>query len=333
MVNATEVKNKIIEVIRKRGPSLPIHISKEVNMSSLFTSAFLSELSDEKRIKVSNLQVGGSPLYYLEGQKEQLEKFYSYMAPKESEAYLLLKNKRVLKDSEIEPAIRVALRSIKDFAFDFVKNGEIYWKYFTVSENEINEIFNYRQPVAQIEMQQIEIKPVAEITRQIKPVEIVENIEPIIVVEEAKVKMHKEEAVVRTRKTKQKEEKQAEIEFNNPLVVKPVVKPKKEKPKSKFVLEVIGFINKHFKIIEEKEYKAKEYKAVIQAKSELGPMNFLAYSKEKKSVSDEDLKKLLSEAQAMPLPAVYIYTGELSKKAKEYEEKYFSILKTRKMER
>lgn len=64
MLVAHDVHNKIIDTLKKRGPSLPIQIAKEVALSSLFVSAFLSELVDDKRVKVSSLKVGGSPLYF-----------------------------------------------------------------------------------------------------------------------------------------------------------------------------------------------------------------------------------------------------------------------------
>ena len=131
---------KIIEVIKRRGPSLPIQISKEVGLSSLFISAFLSELAGEKRLKISHLKVGGSPLYFLEGQEEQLEKFSNYMHPREAEAFLLLKEKKILKDAEQKPAIRIALRSIHDFAVGFKKDEEIFWRYALTPESEIISI-------------------------------------------------------------------------------------------------------------------------------------------------------------------------------------------------
>ena len=108
-------------------------------------------------------------------------------------------------------------------------------------------------------------------------------------------------------------------------------KPKKQKPKSEFVLKVIDILNKNFRIIEEKNSKAKEYNCIIQIKSNLGPINFLTQAKDKKKISETDLKKLLSNAQKIPLPAFMIYTGELSKKAIEYAKKYYSILKTKKI--
>jgi hypothetical protein len=280
-----EIQQKIISILKERGPSLPIQIAKETEMSSLFISAFLSELTNEKRIKVSNLKVGGSPLYYLEGQEEKLEQFYKYLHPKEAEAFLLLKEKKVLKDSDQEPAIRVALRSIRDFAVGFRKDEEIYWRFHSMSEEEIKE---QEQP------------------KKIK------RIEP---------------------KIKQIKEPKPDVKFQNPLIREERPAQKKEKPKSDFVLRTIEFLNKEeFKIIEEKDYKTKEYNCIIEVNSNLGPIKFITQAKDKKTITDLDLKKILSESQRIPLPALMIYTQDLSKKAKEYAENYSSVLKTIKIE-
>ncbi|MFW6283305.1 MAG: hypothetical protein ACOC1P_04610, partial [Minisyncoccales bacterium] len=132
------IKEKIIKTLKEKGPSLPVHISREIEQSSLFTSAFLSELLSEKRIKISNMKVGNSPIYYVPETESQLENYSDHLKNKEKEAFMLLKEKKFLKDSEQEPAIRVALRAIKDFAKPTEKNNELYWRYFNVSEEEFN---------------------------------------------------------------------------------------------------------------------------------------------------------------------------------------------------
>src|SRR3989338_2910093 len=142
-----QVKEKIISFIKMRGPSLPVHIGKEINTNILFTSAFLSELISEKRLKISNLKVGNSSLYFIAGQEPRLEEFSQHLKSKEKEAFELLKQKRILKDSEQHPAIRVALREIKDFAIPFKKNGELYWKYLKVSDMELIELMKNEIPV------------------------------------------------------------------------------------------------------------------------------------------------------------------------------------------
>lgn len=283
-VNVTH--EKIISVLKEKGPSLPISMSKELDMSSLFISAFLSELSDEKRIKMSHLKVGGSPLYFLDGQEGQLENYYKFMHPKEAEAFLLLKDKKVLKDSEQEPSIRVALRSIRDFAVGFKIGEDIYWRYILVPDAEIDELLNPKK------------KEVEEESRK----------EAIKIVDEGK----------------------NDGEFKNPLVDKE--KKKKEKPKSEFVLKVVDFINENgLKIIEEKDYKSKEYNCVVQIRSELGTIDFLTLAKDKKTISETDLSKLLSKSQSIPLPAFMLYTGDISKKGKEYLQRYKSILKVKRI--
>ena len=137
--SALEIKEKIISIFKNKGPCLPVDVAKETGLSILFASAFLSEFISEKKIKISNMKVGNSPLYFIPGQEKMLENFSEYLKSKEKEAFILLKEKKILKDSEQEPAIRVALRAIKDFAIFFKKNEEIYWRYFITEEAEIKE--------------------------------------------------------------------------------------------------------------------------------------------------------------------------------------------------
>lgn len=287
MLKANDTHKKIIEILRIKGPSLPIQISKQIGLSSLFVSAFLSELAGEKRIKISNLKVGGSPLYFLDGQQEQLEKFYKYLHPKEAEAFLLLKEKGILKDSEQTPAIRVALRSIRDFAMGFKKDDEIFWRYAFVPENRIMELLK-KAP------------------------------EPKKIKEKIKLEAQKAKPAIEIRPLKIQGELKKETK-------------KKQKPKSEFVLKVIQILNSNYKIIEEKDYKTKEYNCIIQINSNLGLINFFTQAKDKKTISEADLRKLLSHAQAISLPALILYTGKISKKSQEFVEKYYSILKTRRI--
>ena len=141
------IKQKIIQIIRIKGPSLPVHIAKEVELSILFTSAFLSELLSEKKIKISNLKVGNSPLYFIEGQEYKLENFSQHLKSREKDAFIFLKEKKIIKDEKQEPAIRVALRMIRDFAIPFKREGEIYWRYFKIPESE----FKLEKPKIQIQ--------------------------------------------------------------------------------------------------------------------------------------------------------------------------------------
>ncbi len=134
--DTTPLKEKIISVLKAKGPSLPARIAREIEQSILFTSAFLSELLSEKKIKISNMKVGSSPIYFLPGQEPKLENFSQYLKSREKDAFQILKEKKILSDREQVPAIRVALRNIQDFAIPFKKpnSDEIFWRYFTAKE-------------------------------------------------------------------------------------------------------------------------------------------------------------------------------------------------------
>ena len=73
--SASEIKEKIFIILKKNGPSLPVHIAKEINLSMLFTSAFLADMLSEKRIRMSDMRVGSSPIYFLPDQESMLENF------------------------------------------------------------------------------------------------------------------------------------------------------------------------------------------------------------------------------------------------------------------
>jgi hypothetical protein len=139
-IDTGPIKEKIVSFLRAKGPSLPVHIAKETNQSILFASAFLSELVAEKKVKLSHMKVVSSPLYLIPGQEENLEKYSNHLKSKEKDAYQLLKEKNTLKDKELDPAIRVALRSIKDFAVPFEKSGELHWRYFTIKDGETKKV-------------------------------------------------------------------------------------------------------------------------------------------------------------------------------------------------
>ncbi len=152
-------------------------------------------------------------------------------------------------------------------------------------------------------------------------------------IELKEIKIHNKELIKEVKKKKHESKVIDKIEFENPLIIKKEVKSTKEKPKSPFVLKVISFINKNnLKIIEEIEFKAREYRCIVEANSQLGSIKFFTEAKDKKIISEIDLKKLLSDSQKIPLPALVLYTGSISKKADEYIIEYSSILKSKRIE-
>ncbi|MFC1750828.1 hypothetical protein ACFL2V_18710, partial [Pseudomonadota bacterium] len=105
---------------------------------------YLSELVSNGLIKVSSVKIGGSPLYFAPGQEGKLEKYIEKLHEKEQRAVNKLKLDKVLKDSELEPIVRVSLRNAKDFAkpveVSIGGNKQIFWRYFLTPKEEVERI-------------------------------------------------------------------------------------------------------------------------------------------------------------------------------------------------
>jgi len=142
MPNIPELKTKIISIIQRNGPSLPVQISKQINENIMFSGAVLSELVSNKKILISNAKIGSSPVYYLPGQEYKLSQvLYPHLKDIYKKAHDLVRKKVILRDKELEPWQRVALRESKDFAIMLnVTNGDIFWKWHLVSDQQAEEL-------------------------------------------------------------------------------------------------------------------------------------------------------------------------------------------------
>lgn len=61
--------NKIIAVLQQFGPLLPVEIASKTNMDSFMAKAYLVELAEEGKIKISKEKIAESNLYFLSGQE------------------------------------------------------------------------------------------------------------------------------------------------------------------------------------------------------------------------------------------------------------------------
>lgn len=356
------LKEKIVFIVQRRGPSLPIHIAQATGLSMLFSSAFLSELISDKKIKISNMKVGGSPLYFIPGQEPMLEKFSNYLKSKEREAFDLLKSKKILKDKEQDPAIRVALRAIKDFAFPVIHNEEIFWIYFTLSEQEAEELLNQfeKSNTEKVEEKIIE-KNIKQEKNEInyeekkditqKKIENLENIEKKELIEiiqpELKINSNLKETFVIEENTKPINESKKQITFEKKyeketnekveieteeilsnLLNEKIVEKEKPKEKSEFVKHLFKWINKNnIEILIEKENKKKEWLGIGKFKTDFGDFEVVIVSKDKKRISEIDLKNSFEFLQSEKRIIFFISPGSLDKKASDFLNKYGHLIK------
>lgn len=159
-------QEKILEILKKEGPSLPSKVGKQVGTSILFASAMLSELSSSGKVKISKTKIDGSPVYYLPGQESKLQDLYSNLNDKDKKAFDLLKENKILNDDDIDPLSRVSLRGIKDFAIplNVSNNGNKYtfWKWYLVSKEEAENLIRNKFEEIKPQLIKEEVKKVEE---------------------------------------------------------------------------------------------------------------------------------------------------------------------------
>jgi hypothetical protein len=300
--DAMQLKEKILTTIRINGPSLPVHIARTTGLSILFSSAFLSELLSEKKIKISNMKVGSSPVYYLPNQDHMLERFSEHLKSKEKDAYLLLKENRFLRDTELEPAIRIALRMIKDFAIPFQKDSQIYWRYFTVPESEFSEVKETKkeiQPEKVIEEKE-EIKEVEQITPKLEITKVEEEKAP------------KEETLDVLDKEEKPKKLKRETKAKSPRQTK-----KKSVANDKFFNKVKEFLsNKGVEISGVEGFS----KSDITLRIKEGKKEKLLMAFNKKRISEADIVKAHKKSKELSLPYSVLTLGETPKKVDSFIE-------------
>jgi len=289
-------RQKVVDFLRFKGPSLPYEVGKNIGGDTLFASAWLSELKEMSKVRISYLKVGGSPLYYLPGQESMLQHFSGNLEDKEKKAFESLKTKKVLQDSALVPVFKVAIRELRDFAIpltvQFDGRKELFWKWYLVPGEEANSLIK-----GVLNIKESEIKK-----------EIAEKIEE---------------------KTQKIEEKKVEkIEQKKLAEEKKITPESQKKPESDFNGDVKAYFNKSgIIIIETLVKKASDIEAIAELPSPVGNLRFFIKARKKKKVTDGDLSSAFVQGQSKRLPVLFLTSGELTKKAKEMLESEFKGMK------
>lgn len=282
---AVDYREKILALV-KLHPVQPTFVSKVLNTDSMLASAMLGEMASKGILKISNLKVGSSPLYYLPENAQQLQQYTNVLNEKDRKTYELLKENNVLRDSALDPLTRVSLRALKDFAMpleaNFNNSKEIFWKWYLTNENDA--------------------------------VQVIKN---MLVGEENKLELVNEEKNQEVRREEKKEEVQQQLGKN--VQEKQEQKLIKQRiPKEDKFMEKIKkyFAENGIKIIEDVMIKKNsEHDFIIEMATALGKMLFYCKAKDKKIITDSDLNGAYVQGQLKKLPALIISQGELNKKA------------------
>ena len=298
-INMQELKFKVLEYIRMRGPVIPVQISKQIGSNILFAGAVLSELLANGKIKISTAKIGGSPVYYFPGQESRLSMLYQYLHQREKHVYDLLRQNKTLKDRALQPVERVALREIKDFAYPLQVNDELFWRWYLINEEEAKMLVN------QLLEQE---KPKQEIVEE-KKIEIQQEIKPEIIKPEIQIQEQKLQPILKIETKKEVKEKPESKK-----------KVKRETKAKDFALMLKNYFDeKQINIVEENIVKkGKEFDYIIEIPSKIGNIRMFLSAKDKKKLNDADLSLAHNKSQLKKLPLMILTNGDLTKQAKEY---------------
>src|SRR3989344_3617868 len=274
-----ELKEQVYEYVNRHGPVLPAVIAKEFRSTNIFISALLSELISNKRIKLTRAKIGGSPLYYCKDQEARIvELLRGNLGQKQREALDILIEKKVLRDRDCLPFERVALRELEDFAIP-VK--------LVISD--VEEIFWKWYLLPDQEAKESIEKSLERIYAPKK--------EEAVLIQVAKT----------LGKTEEKEEREREP------ILKAVEKQEPKRKKKKFLKK------KEIKILDKVAIaKNKELNFTVQIPSNAGDLTYFVKARYKKSLSEGDLLLAFTEGQNLKLPTLYLSSGDITKKAREY---------------
>ena len=304
-------REDVMRVIRQYGPLQPLEVKRKLGKGeTTMIGAVLSELAHNNRVAITDMKRGSSPFYYDPSNPASLERVAEYLGEKDRRTYALLKEKKVIYASTVEPLTRVSLANIKDFSkpFRYVIDGEerLFFRYFLVSEEDATKM------VAEA------LKPQPEQKTVTKPVPAQ--------VEQAKNVEDASEVVGTTSKAPPKKTQHPKKPVQNvkPVARKPVeaqttLEEKPEPPDDPFYKRVARFCKK-------KEIKIKEWKVirkngeidfVVSMPTSVGRAEYFIKAKSKKKSNDGDIAAALLAGQMRRLPTIYLTTGEVTKKAKE----------------
>ena len=261
-------QDKILNFLKVTGPTLPTKVAKNINTDILLASAHLSDLSSQGKVKISKLKIGGSPLYFLPGQDSPLYDFASgNINSKDLLVLDQLKEKNILRESNLELIQRVGLRNLPDFAVPLnvrvSDKIELFWKWHLSSNDDANQM----------------IGAMLTGVKETVPLEEVPEIEEKVVEQIEEVEESNEEAVEVEQEVPEEQEVESEV-----------VKETKQEQEASSKEEA--------KPIEEEELKEKEEEKPVTESKDSESSDDPAEVKEEVKIKEEKQKKLTEEKKS-----------------------------------
>lgn len=130
-------KDNLLRFIRENKYVLPSEVSNNFSTTTLVASAALSELVNQGQVGVTNLKIGSSPYYYDVAQREKLQELAEkHFSGNDYKIYQKIKEEKVLSDTQLSPAEKIAIGRIKDFAVPLEVRDIKFWVWYLFDLND-----------------------------------------------------------------------------------------------------------------------------------------------------------------------------------------------------
>ena len=304
-------KNQVLEVVRTKGYVVPSDLIREFRTDTFIMGAVLSDLVHDKKLGISSVKIGGSPAYYALEQKEKLQDLFKYLHEKDRGTFELLRQQKVVLDTEQSPLLRVSLRTIKDYAkpIEVTANGQTYlfWKWYLATEQEVND--GLRSHFSRLTAATL-VSPA--------PPSVASSYQPPVaplqsVVQMAPLQVSAEQPASK----KVPERRQKKVSQQQPLLVVP-----QEAPPAVFIpaddpfaQRVAAFFQaKNMELLQFSVVKKGEIDCIVAVPSPLGSVQYYCKAKNKKKCSEGEIATAFVAGQMKKLPSLLLAPGEFPKK-------------------
>lgn len=290
-------REDVFRTLQTWGALQPLEVRRKLGKGeTMMIGAVLSELAHHKRVAITKMKRGGSPFYYVPEKPEVLERVAQYLGEKDKRTFDLLQQKRVVDPATVDPLTRVSLGNIPDFSKAWQHEGKEYYRYFLTTEQEAKELLQgpketVKEPEV-VEPKEVE-QPVKEAPREVVPEKPTRKPEP------------------KTVPKKKPKPVQKTLKAENVVDVD-----------DEFLKRIVRYCKNKGLTIQSSEVirKKQELDLVLSIPSAVGKVTYFCKAKAKKKSNDGDVAAALLAAQRQQLPAMYLTTGEVTKKAKEMPE-------------
>lgn len=298
-------KEQVLQMVKMKGFVVPSDLVRQFHSDTFIMGAVLSDLVHDKKLGVSTVKIGGSPVYYPPESKEKLLDLVKYLNEKDKATFALLQKQKVLSDTEQTPLVRVSLRALKDYAkpIEVTANSQtkLFWKWYLATDEEVHET------IKALLLQQSPAIP---------------SLPQQPVMEKPAVPAPLQETTPKKKTPKIKPERQVRlakpVETLVPIALAaPVaaVAPLPQEPLDPFALTIQQFLQqKGISLINYHLLKKGEGEGLIDIPTPVGSVRYFFRAKQKKKCTEGDVATTYLAAQMKKYPALLLTSGEIPKK-------------------